>query len=228
MLSFFRHKSTDFEILRKDMVQKQIIARGIRDPAVLKAMSEVPRHEFVPPEYLHSAYDDHALPIGYDQTISQPYIVALMTECLFLNKEAKVLEIGTGSGYQAAILSRICKEVYTIEVIEELAKEAKKRFQKLGYANIKVRVGDGHYGWKEAAPFDGIIITCATPTLPKELEEQLAEGGRMVIPIGKWQWHQTLKSYHKQGGHLRERSITGVVFVPMVKKGDITAIELSD
>lgn len=169
---------------RKNMVEKQIMARGIKDTEVINAMLEVPRHEFVPEEQKKYAYEDTPLKIGYGQTISQPYIVAVMTEYLGVNKNSKVFEVGTGSGYQAAILSRIVKEVYTIEIYEELSEKAQGVFNKLEYDNIKTKIGDGYYGWEEHAPFDAIIVTCAAEYVPPPLIKQLKVGGKMCIPVG--------------------------------------------
>ena len=175
----------DFKAMREKMVETQIKARGVKDPRVLSALLKVERHRFVPEEYLGSAYSDQPLPIGEGQTISQPYIVALMTELLELKGNEKVLEIGTGSGYQAAVLAELAKEVYTIEIIEPLASTAKDRLLELGYQNVKVKAGDGYLGWPEAAPFDAIIITCAPDHIPEPLVEQLKEGGGMVLPLGE-------------------------------------------
>lgn len=188
----------------------------IDDPDVLAAIARVPRHRFVPPEYQDLAYEDHPLPIGYGQTISQPFVVALMTQLLELHPEAKVLEVGTGCGYQTAILAELAKEVYTIEVIPELAEGAQKRLRELGYTNIHFRVGDGWYGWPEAAPFDGILVTAAAPTWPPALIEQLAEGGTLVIPIGPSGWDQDLWQATKLEGNLLKRRIGPVRFVPLV------------
>ena len=201
------------ENARKEMVQNQIIARGITDQNVLNAMLKVARHKFVPKEYEKSAYNDYPLPIGEDQTISQPYIVALMTEKLALKGNEIVLEIGTGSGYQAAILSLIAKEVYTIEIIPSLAKSAAESLKSLGYNNIYVKCGDGFLGWPEHAPFDAIIITCAPDEVPKPLIEQLAEGGRLIIPLGEE--FQMLTLFKKVKGKLEKTEIAPVVFVPM-------------
>ncbi|RLA87268.1 MAG: protein-L-isoaspartate O-methyltransferase [Deltaproteobacteria bacterium] len=200
---------------RERMVKEQIKARGIDDPRLLSAMGKVPRHLFVPPEYRDSAYEDRPLPIGYGQTISQPYIVALMTYHLQLKPTDRVLEIGTGSGYQAAVLAELVKEVYTIEIIPELAKEASERLKELGYENVHVKCGDGFFGWPEHAPFDAIIITCAAPEVPPRLVDQLREGGRMILPLGADPFYQTLTLIIKRDGKLEKRRITGVVFVPM-------------
>ncbi len=203
----------DFKAMREKMVESQIKARGVKDPRVLSALLKVERHRFVPEEYLGSAYSDQPLPIGEGQTISQPYIVALMTELLELKGNEKVLEIGTGSGYQAAVLAELAKEVYTIEIIEPLASTARNRLLELGYRNIKVKAGDGYLGWPEAAPFDAIIITCAPDHIPEPLVEQLKEGGRMVLPVGAHA--QELKKIVKRSGKIETTDIIPVVFVPM-------------
>jgi len=205
----------DLEKRRKAMVVDQIEERGIRDRRILKVMETVPRDEFVPEEYRAFAYDDSPLPIGEGQTISQPYIVALMTECLNLEGDEKVLEVGTGSGYQAAILCELAKEVYTIEILETLAERAEELLQKLGYKNVKVKCGDGYLGWEEYAPFDGIIVTCAPDHIPRPLIDQLAEGGRMVIPVGEIDFPQVLKLVEKREGEVTVRNVVPVRFVPM-------------
>jgi len=202
---------------RIEMVEKQIIARGVKNEKVIEAMKKVPRHLFVPEEYRHLAYTDGPLPIGYDQTISQPYIVAYMTEVLDLKENEKVLEIGTGSGYQAAILAEICKEVYTIEIIEDLANSAKKTLKELGYNNIYIKIGDGYKGWPEKAPFDAIIVTCSPTNIPKPLIEQLAENGRMIIPVGEW-YNQQLVLLRKKNGKMIKENLIPVRFVPMVNE----------
>ncbi len=201
---------------RHKMVETQIKARGVKDEKVLRAMEKVPRHLFVPQEYLDEAYDDHPLPIGYGQTISQPYIVAYMTELLNLKPGDKVLEIGTGSGYQAAILAEITDEVYTVEIIPELARSAEERLRRLGYDKIKVLNADGYYGWEEHAPYDAIIVTCAPDHIPQPLVQQLKDGGRMVIPVGPPGGLQTLWLVEKVGGEVRTYSMMGVLFVPML------------
>lgn len=201
------------QVARKDMVQRQIIERGITDTSVINAMLNVERHVFVPEEYERSAYGDYPLPIGEGQTISQPYIVALMTERLELKEEDKVLEIGTGSGYQAAILSVIVKEIYTIEIVPSLAASAAQRLKDLGFSNVYVKCGDGFLGWPEAAPFDAIIITCAPPEVPEPLIEQLTEGGRLIVPVGSQ--FQMLTLYKKVEGELQKTDIIPVLFVPM-------------
>ncbi len=200
---------------RKAMVEHQIKGRGIRNARVLDAMMNVPRHKFVPEEYRNFSYDDRPLPIGFGQTISQPYIVAYMTGILNPEPDQKILEIGTGSGYQAAILSRLYKNVYTIEIIDSLGKRAEKEFEQLGYKNIYVKIGDGYQGWKNYAPFDAIIVTCAPENIPQPLVEQLAEGGKMVIPIGL-QYHQVLYLLEKKEGKIRSTATLPVLFVPMI------------
>jgi len=207
----------DFKAMREKMVDTQIKTRGVKDPRVLSALLKVERHRFVPEEYLNSAYSDQPLPIGEGQTISQPYIVALMTELLELKEDEKVLEIGTGSGYQSAILAELVKEVYTIEIIEPLASVAKSRLLQLGYQNIKVKAGDGYLGWPEAAPFDAIIVTAAPDHIPKPLIAQLKEGGRMVLPVGSYT--QELKKIIKRFGKVETTDVIPVVFVPMTGEG---------
>ena len=199
------------------MVREQIEARGIHDPDVLRAMRSVPRHLFVPEDGRAYAYADHPLPIGHGQTISQPYIVALMTELLQPTKSHRVLEIGTGSGYQAAILAGLVKHVYTIEIVTELAKAARQRLGSMGYRNITVREGDGYLGWPEEAPFDRIVLTAAPPSLPQALIDQLGRGGKLVAPVGETRWTQELVVVDKTAqGEIRQRSVAPVVFVPMV------------
>ena len=199
---------------RARMVETQIVARGVRDPRVLTAMREVPRHLFVDPAQRADAYEDHPLPIPGNQTISQPYIVALMTELLELQPSARVLEIGTGSGYQSAVLGRCASEVYSIEILPELAQGAAARLKELHYDNVTVKAGDGYRGWPEHAPFDGIIVTAAPERIPEPLLEQLASGGRMVIPVGGF--FQELKVFHKgAAGKVTEKDIIPVRFVPM-------------
>ncbi len=208
--------SAHYARLRRDMVDSQIRLRGISDTAVLKAMLTVERHLFVPRYYRPYSYTDGPLPIGEDQTISQPYIVALMTELLDLDSTEKVLEIGTGSGYQAAVLAEIADSVFTIEIIPELAEQSEKLLTELGYTNITVRCGDGFVGWEEHAPFDGIIVTCAPVEIPEPLLTQLAEGGRLVIPVGEM-W-QELILVTKTNGKTQKESIIPVRFVPMTGK----------
>jgi len=202
---------------RLKMVETQIIRRGVKDTNVLEAMKKVPRHLFVPENMKNYAYEDEPLPIGQEQTISQPYIVALMTELLELKKDSKVLEIGTGSGYQAAILSEICDSVSSIEIICELADRADSILKNLGY-KVDVKCGDGYRGWPEKAPFDGIIVTAAPDEIPQPLLDQLAEGGRMVIPVGTY--HQYLKLIRKIDGEIKEESVIPVRFVPMTGESE--------
>jgi len=187
-----RKEEYTYELQREKMVADQIVARGVKDEKVLFSMGTVPRHKFVSEDLINSAYEDRPLPIGLGQTISQPYIVALMTQLLGLGEKDKVLEVGTGSGYQAAILSGIVKEVYTIEIFEELGTMAGKRLRDLGYHNVKVKVADGYYGWPEEALFDAIIVTCAATHIPPPLIEQLKDGGTMCIPVGSVFWTQNL------------------------------------
>ena len=208
--------ATGFEAARAAMVDQQIRARGVGEERVLAAMAAVPREEFVPPDQRPRAYEDHPLPIGEGQTISQPYIVALMTELLELERGDKVLEIGTGSGYQAAILSELTPHVYSIEIIPSLASRAEATLRRLGYDTVMVKAGDGYLGWPEHAPFDGIIVTCAPEEVPEPLAEQLAEGGRMVIPVGPQWTNQTLYVLRKQEGRLESTAVIPVRFVPMV------------
>jgi protein-L-isoaspartate(D-aspartate) O-methyltransferase len=202
---------------RKDMVERQIIQRGIHNPKVINAMMKVPRHKFVPEEYRVNSYDDMPLPIGYSQTISQPYIVAYMTEILKPDSTKNVLEIGTGSGYQAAILSMLYKNVYSIEIVEPLGIKAKRVFIEEHYDNIKTRVGDGYLGWKENAPFDAIIVTCAPDNIPAPLIDQLAEGGKMVIPVGD-NYNQKLYLLEKKHGKISQTETISVIFVPMMRE----------
>lgn len=208
-------KEEEYNRLRHEMVKNQIENRGIADPRVLEALKTVPRHRFVPEQNRHLAYNDHPLPIGEDQTISQPYIVALMTEILKPAPDQTVLEIGTGSGYQAAILAQLYKQVYTIEIIESLGKRSQNLLAELGYRNVQVRIGDGYQGWKEHSPFDAIIVTCAPTHIPEPLKEQLAEGGKMVIPVGK-AYDQRLVLLVKEKGKIREKEVIPVRFVPMM------------
>lgn len=207
----------DFKAMREKMVETQIKARGVKDPHVLSAMLKVERHLFVPKEFQSSAYSDQPLPIGEGQTISQPYIVGLMTELLELKGGERVLEVGTGSGYQAAILGELAKEIYTIEIIQPLASSAKNLLLELGYRNITVKAGDGYLGWPEAAPFDAIIVTAAPDHIPKPLLDQLKEGGRMVLPVGTYS--QELKKIVKRSGKIETVDIIPVVFVPMTGEG---------
>jgi protein-L-isoaspartate(D-aspartate) O-methyltransferase len=214
MAGFILQQADRFEEMRQRMVRTQIMERGISNPAVLEAMKKVPRHLFVPKEYENEAYNDYPLPIGHDQTISQPYIVAYMTDVLKPGSKMKALEIGTGSGYQAAILAEIVDKVYTIEIVPELAKESAERLKKLGYNNIICRFGDGYQGWKEYAPFDLIIVTAAAESVPQPLINQLAEGGRLVIPVGKPYAVQELQLVVKKKGKTETKRLTLVRFVP--------------
>ena len=207
----------DYSTERRLMVKNQIQDRGVVNQKVLAAMMKVERHRFVPENLVIYAYNDHPLPIGEDQTISQPYIVGLMTETLDPDSSDRILEIGTGSGYQTAILAELCKEVYSIEIKEKLGENAKKLLFSLGYKNINVKIGDGYYGWKEFAPFDGIIVTCSPTDIPVPLKEQLAEGGRMIIPYGK-PYNQMLVILTKKKGKLIEDDVIPVRFVPMINE----------
>jgi protein-L-isoaspartate(D-aspartate) O-methyltransferase len=204
-----------YALKRQQMVEQDLQGRGIRDPAVLGAMARVPRHLFVDVRFRDVAYGDHPLPIGEGQTISQPYVVALMTEVLQLRASDRVLEVGTGSGYQAAVLATIAKEVYTIEIVKPLADRAQKVLAELGYRNVTVKCGDGYLGWEEQAPFDAIIITAAADRIPPPLVKQLKEGGRLVMPVGDTVYSQVLTLGTKQNGGLRLEQICPVAFVPM-------------
>jgi len=197
------------------MVQQQLVARGIIDSAVLAAMREVPRHLFVEEVFLDEAYDDNPLPIGDGQTISQPYMVAIMTELLDLTGKERVLEIGTGSGYQAAVLSRLCRWVFTVERISRLSERARNSIQQCGYDNVTFLVADGSRGWPHAAPYDGIIVTAGAPRIPNVLVDQLADGGRLVIPVGD-RFSQTLKRVVKIDNRTRVENHTGCRFVDLV------------
>lgn len=198
------------------MVEHQLVPRGIKDEKVLAAMLKVPRHLFVSEDLWDMAYSDRPLPVGEEQTISQPYMVAIMTELLCLKGDESVLEIGTGSGYQTAVLAELAGEVYTVEIIETLANRAKKLLTELGYQNIKFRTGDGYYGWEEYAPFDMIIVTCGPKKVPPPLKDQLAEGGSLVIPVGSF--YQTLTILRKIEGRMRKSKSTACRFVPMTGK----------
>jgi protein-L-isoaspartate(D-aspartate) O-methyltransferase len=203
---------------RERMVAGQIEARGVRDPRVLDALRAIPRHEFVPDEQRTHAYEDRPLPIGEGQTISQPYIVAVMTELLELDGSEKVLEIGTGSGYQAAVLAKLAREVWSIEIVPELARRAEADLRRLGYANVHVRDGDGYRGWPEQAPFDAIIVTAAPGHVPEPLVEQLALGGRMVLPVGDRSQDLVLLVRGEEG--VRQERLLGVRFVPMTGEAE--------
>jgi len=199
------------------MVDEQLKARGINDSRVLEVMEEIPRHEFIPSEYLANAYADYPLSIGEGQTISQPYIVALMTQCLKLNGEEKVLEIGTGSGYQAAILARLCKEVYSVERIKSLAGRTAELLKKMAYTNIHIKVADGSLGWEEFAPYDRIMVTAAAPEIPGALLKQLKDEGIMLIPLGG-SFSQILTRLKKHGSEIETEDICGCAFVPLLGK----------
>jgi len=207
----------DYASLRKIMVEEQLQARGIKDQRVLDAFCKIERHKFLPASLWPNAYSDFPIPIGEGQTISQPYIVALMTECLNLKGEEKVLEIGTGSGYQTAILAELAKEVYSIERLSSLAKEAESTLNQMGYANTKIKVDDGSLGWPQAAPFDRIIITAATPRIPSPLTEQLKQDGKLVLPLGE-SLSQVLTLVEKHDDKLKSIEVCGCVFVPLVGK----------
>jgi protein-L-isoaspartate(D-aspartate) O-methyltransferase len=200
------------------MVTEQLVARDIVNPAVLRVMRAVPRHEFVPASLREQGYDDGPLPIGFGQTISQPYIVAFMTQALQPQGNEVVLEVGTGSGYQTAVLAHLVKRVYTLEIVPALAQRAVAAFRRLGLANIDVGVGDGYDGWPAAAPFDAIIVTCAPEHVPPPLVAQLNEGGRLIIPVGPAD-DQALQFLQKEGGQVRQREVLAVRFVPMTGRG---------
>jgi protein-L-isoaspartate(D-aspartate) O-methyltransferase len=208
--------AADFAAQRERMVEKQLKFRGIKDERVLAAMAKVPREEFIPVDTRAEAYEDGPLPIGYDQTISQPYIVAFMTEQLRPKSNDRVLEIGSGSGYQAAVLAELVADVYTIDIVEPLAKTAEATLQRLGYKNVHIKVGDGYKGWPEEAPFDAIIVTCAPEKVPQPLVDQLTDGGRMIIPVGE-RFAQQLYLLEKKNGQLKESATLPVRFVPMVR-----------
>jgi protein-L-isoaspartate(D-aspartate) O-methyltransferase len=209
----------DFAAERERMVNEQLVRRGIHDPRVLAAMAKVPREEFVPANVRRSSYKDGPLAIGHDQTISQPYIVAFMTEQLRPQRTDRVLEVGTGSGYQAAILAELVAEVYTVEIIEPLVKNAEGTLQRLNYRNVHVKMGDGYKGWPGRAPFDAIIVTCAVDHVPPPLVAQLKEGGRMMIPVGE-SFAQELYLFEKEKGELKKSAVLPVVFVPMQREPD--------
>ena len=210
-----RQDTLEYKEARETMVRDTIKSRGISDPRVLKAMREVPRHCFVPPNIISKAYRDTALPIGEGQTISQPYVVALMTASLKLHRGHRVLEIGTGSGYQAAVLARIVKEVYTIEIKKKLHTKSTRLLNDLGYTNVITRHADGYFGWQEAAPFDAIMITAAVNHVPPPLLKQLKDGGMLILPLGNPFSYQNLTLVIKKGNDYTTRAITGVLFVPM-------------
>lgn len=205
--------------LRSQMVAQQLAGRDITNQRVLDAMGRVPRHKFVPPRLQRLAYDDRPLPIGHGQTISQPYIVALMTQLVDPKPTARALDVGTGSGYQAAVLAELAKDVYSIEIVAPLADEARRRLQSLGYQNIEVRHGDGYRGWPEQAPFDVIVVAAAPDHVPQPLVEQLAPGGKMVIPVGDW-WQELLVVEKAENGTVDRRSVAPVAFVPMTGEAE--------
>lgn len=209
----------DLAIRRQAMVEQQIAARGITDPATLEAMRTVPRHEFLPLRLREEAYGDYPLPIGHGQTISQPYIVAFMTEAIHPQRGEKILEVGAGSGYQAAVLAQMGADIYTIEIIEPLAKMARQTLERLGYKNAQVRLGDGYRGWPEHAPFDAIIVTCAPENIPPDLVTQLRDGGRMIIPVGGGT-EQELVLLRKKDGKIEKESVLPVRFVPMTGEAE--------
>jgi protein-L-isoaspartate(D-aspartate) O-methyltransferase len=208
--------AADLTRAREEMVATQIATRGVADARTLAAMRKVPRHLFVPAAAEPQAYEDHPVPIGHGQTISQPYIVAFMTEALGLAGGETVLEVGTGCGYQAAVLAEIAKQVYTIEIVTPLAEEAAARLKRLGYANVEVRAGDGYQGWPEKAPFDAITVTAAAPRIPEPLKQQLRDGGRLIVPVGE-EW-QELVLVTRRGDRFEERRVLPVRFVPMTGK----------
>lgn len=205
----------DFDGMRKRMVEEQLVGRGISDKRVLGAFLKVPRHKFIPDEYVESSYSDCPLPIGSGQTISQPYMVALMTEHLGLKGPERVLEVGTGSGYQTAILAELAGGVYSIERIDELARKADEALKELGYDNFSIKVGDGTLGWEEEAPYGGIIVTAGTPQIPQSIIKQLKDGGRLVIPVGG-AFSQILTIAEKKGESIKTASVCGCVFVPLI------------
>src|SRR5437868_12107498 len=210
---------SDFAAQRQQMVERQLMTRGINDQRVLAAMAKVPREEFVTQEARSASYEDGPLPIGYGQTISQPYVVAFMTEQLRPKPSDRVLEVGTGSGYQAAILAELVSDVYSIEIVEPLAKDAEATLQRLGYKNVHVKVGDGYKGWPEEAPFNAVIVTCAPEKVPQSLVEQLKDDGRMVIPVGE-QFAQQLYVLETKNGQLKESVTLPVRFVPMTREAE--------
>jgi protein-L-isoaspartate(D-aspartate) O-methyltransferase len=205
----------NYESERNHMVDEQIVTRGVKDQRVLAALRRVPRHEFLPEAIRGMAYGDHALPLGEGQTMSQPYMVALMTELLDLKGTERVLEIGTGSGYQAAVLAELCEKVYTVERIKTLAEKARAVLDRLGYKRVAIKIYDGTYGWKEMAPFDAIVVTAGAPDIPAPLVEQLRDGGRMVIPVGERYGQMLVKVVKTAEGMVTERSIP-CMFVPLI------------
>jgi protein-L-isoaspartate(D-aspartate) O-methyltransferase len=217
MLSVPSINDPEQEERRREMVRQQLAARGIQDPAVLDAMGRIPRELFVSPEWVESAYEDRALPAGLDQTISQPYIVALMTENLRLSPEHRVLEIGTGTGYQTAVLARLAREVYTVERHESLAVQARERLERLSFTNVQFLIGDGSLGWQQFAPYDRIMVTAAAPQIVPELVDQLAIGGRLIIPTGENE-NQNLSAIDRLSGRTVETPLLPVRFVKLIGK----------
>lgn len=217
LFSYGQPGDDTFDSRREKMVESQIQNRGITDEKVLNAFRKVPRHLFVPSDRVWAAYFDRPLGIGEGQTISQPYMVAYMTDILELQPTDTVLEIGTGSGYQAAILGELCKHVYTIEIFKSLGDRAEQLLDELGYENITVKVGDGYKGWPEHAPFDAIIVTCAPTNIPQPLQDQLKEGGKMIIPVGS-RPPQRLVLLEKKGGKIKQKAVLSVAFVPMINE----------
>jgi protein-L-isoaspartate(D-aspartate) O-methyltransferase len=218
VILLFSFQDDPFKKRREELVTQSIQKRGIKDKTVLSSMNKVERHLFVPENNIANAYRDRPLPIGYGQTISQPYIVAYMTEAINPKPEFKVLEIGTGSGYQAAVLAEIVKEVYTIEIIPELGNAAAARLKKLGYNNVKVKIADGYFGWKEHAPFDAIVVTAAAEFVPPPLLEQIKDNGKIIIPIGSPFMNQNLMLIEKKGKKITTKNLLPVVFVPFTRK----------
>lgn len=216
-----------WQAARAKMVQDEIAGRGIQDPAVCQAMRDVPRHKFVPSDQRKYAYYDMALPIGHGQTITSPFVVAFMTETLEPKPNDRVLEIGTGSGYQAAVLSRIVDTVYSIEIVEPLGRRAAKALEQVGYDNVHTKVGDGYQGWPEHAPFDKIIVTCSPEEVPPELVKQLKEGGRLVIPLGE-RYQQMLYLFRKVNGELQKERLESTFFVPMTGRAEEKRVKLED
>ena len=216
----FLHAAEDFAVKRQTMIERDIRGRGVKDPKVLNAMSRIARERFVEKGIAGQAYEDHPLPIGEGQTISQPYVVALMTEALRLRPAERVLEIGTGSGYQAAVLAEIVSKVYTIEIRKNLTEKAERLLKDLGYRNIKVKYGDGYFGWEEHGPYDAIIVTAAANHIPPPLIRQLKEGGRLIIPLGSTIYSQMLTIATKKKGELDVVQLGRVAFVPMVGEAE--------
>ena len=216
-------RGDSYQDVREQMVRREIVGRGVRDPRVCNAMREVPRHLFVPADMRKYAYTDAAIPIGYGQTITSPFVVAYMTEQLEPQPEDKVLEIGTGSGYQASVLSRLVADVYTIEIVDPLGRRAAATMQRLGYSNVHARVGDGYQGWPEHAPFDKIIVTCSPEKVPPALVGQLKEGGRLVVPLGE-RFQQSLFLFRKVNGQLQKEKLESTFFVPMTGQAEEFAL----